>query len=149
MNIQSRFRADLTSGCWEHLLLCVCRWWASWVTPAAFPHSHSMTSPSHRSTAPWTPLHPMASQPAAASVQLTPPLRRWTAFHRPSPTAPPHTAPPATAWTQLWPLPATSTVSTARVSPASSHWPPAAASCYIYILICCVYDALSVCITQG
>lgn len=79
-----------------------------------------MTSPFHRSIAPWTPLHPTPFQPAAASVQLRPPLRQWTAFHHPSPTAPQHTARPATAWTQLWQLPATSTVSMARVSPASS-----------------------------
>lgn len=106
-------------ACWQLLLPCVCRWWASWVTPAVFPHSRNTTSPFHHCTAPWTPLHPMPSQPAAASVQLSPPLRRWTAFRRRSPTAPRRTAPLVTAWTQLWRPPATSTVSTARVSPAT------------------------------
>lgn len=58
----------------------------------------------------------MPYQPAAASVQLNPPLRQWTAFRHRSPTAPRHTAPLATAWTQLLLPLATSTVSMARVS---------------------------------
>lgn len=96
--------------------LCfVYRWWASWVILAVFHHSRNMTSPFHHCTAPWT-LHLMLSQPAAASVQLNPPLRQWTAFRRHSPTALRHTAPLATAWTQLWLPLATSTVSMARVS---------------------------------
>lgn len=101
---------------------CVSRWWVSWVTPAASPHSLSTTSPSRRSTAPWTRPRPTASQPAAASVQPSPPSKRWTASRRPNPTAPPHTAPPATAWTPPWLQPDTSTASTARVSPDTSPW---------------------------
>lgn len=136
MDNQSRSHGDSRCGCWyillctkllnrkkhpENLLLSVCRWWAFWVTPAVFLHSHNTTSPYHHSTVPWTPLHPMPSQLAAASVQLTPPLRRWTAFRHRNPTAPLHTAPPATAWIPLWLPPVTSTVSMARVSPDSSH----------------------------
>lgn len=112
----------MISGCWieeafwHNFLPCVCRWWASSVTPAAFPLSLSTTSPFHHCTAPWTPLHPTPFQPAAASVQLSPLLRQWTAFHPLSPTVPQHTAPLATTLIPLWLLPAISTVSMAKVS---------------------------------
>lgn len=107
--------------------LCLCRWWASSVTPAAFPHSRNMTSPFHRSTAPWMPLHPTPSQLAAATVRLRLPSRRWIASHHLSPTVHPHTAPPVTAWTRLWQLLGTSTASMARVSPTSPDQPIATA----------------------
>lgn len=87
-----------------------------------FPRNRNTSSPSHHSTAHWTPRLPTASQLAAVSVQPRHPLRQWTAFPHPSLTAPPHTAPPATAWTQQWLPRAISIVSMARVSPTSLNY---------------------------
>ena len=86
------------------------RWWVSWATPALYPPSPSTTFPFPPCTAAWRA--PTPSQPAAASART--PSRVWTAWLPPSHTAPPPTAPPATAWTPS--LRATSTASTARVS---------------------------------